>query len=623
MTDLLYPPRRLQFACYKAGASVEALDAPLGKVDLDRGKMSASAIFCTENRDRQGDVIRVGGIYTGNHQKNPVVMLDHGQKQFWTEPIGVTRDPDGNYTVVIDEEMGEATQTTYFSQRLKPAVQIFGLIDEGVIGGNSIGFRPIDVRRLPPDPQLNYPGGKFINTSDLLEVTWCAVPVNPECVTIVLDRGRVGGEELEPMVKSMLLPYALPHKVWSPGADLGKKAMSALDDTAGGALRPEPETRIRKGAKPMKRKAVSPGHGEGEIDEETGRDDGLNKKVKALDDGASGSGEGEVSEETGHEGLLGKVKSETDLEGGVGHGEGEITEEVGPDEGLNEDVKAEPLGATTMRQLHHDLHQLHKAYSKDIHLIEHPQTSKHLRGFLDGVHAHIGKMEEHFAQHYPEHEPLKAMDIAAEEEAAGGGLEREDEAAEHIGGKSLESVGGAVERDLEHREHIGGKKSKKCEAQSGLSKPLPTHSKKSFTPQEQEQLHDIKADLEEAAQHPNLPRAIKALLQKAHGSMHKMCGAKDADMNGSPDPRSQESDIIEEEVDPKHELDAREREEAEPWLKSATAEQVSMWKSMTPKQRQQFSEGAQQVYEEAARLKREKERQATSRRGRLRLAEVG
>ena len=43
---------------------IEALDAPVGPVKLDKGRMSAEAVFCTTTRDRGGDVFEVGGILT-------------------------------------------------------------------------------------------------------------------------------------------------------------------------------------------------------------------------------------------------------------------------------------------------------------------------------------------------------------------------------------------------------------------------------------------------------------------------------------------------------------------------------------------------------------------------------
>lgn len=126
------------------------------------------------------------------------------------------------------------------------AEQVFRLIAEKTLVGNSIGYRPVEVRRLPSDPENGHRGGNHILRCELFEVTWTALPANQECVTALLDQGTIGGKAIAPAVKSLLLPYRLPKKVWAPGAEISegkeidtgmsKEYMSAVDQSQGGSL---------------------------------------------------------------------------------------------------------------------------------------------------------------------------------------------------------------------------------------------------------------------------------------------------------------------------------------------------------------------------------------------------
>ncbi len=216
---ILAAPRSLSPRSYKFAPGLHALDAITAKEPtFDTGRMSATAVLSTTARDREGDVLEVAGIWTDNHRTNPIAMLDHGV--YWPLPIGKTVDPDGNYTVAIDPDAGECTETTFFSQSCPVAEQIYHLAVEGILRGNSIGYRPIKAKRLPPDAAQGTKPGLHILRCELIEATWCGIPCNPEAVRATLSRDRICGKSIAPAVKRLLLPYAAPKKVWSPGATL-------------------------------------------------------------------------------------------------------------------------------------------------------------------------------------------------------------------------------------------------------------------------------------------------------------------------------------------------------------------------------------------------------------------
>jgi hypothetical protein len=263
-------PRTLSPFSYslKFAPNLEALDGPVLKGPvLDQGKMAATGILATTARDREGDVLEVAGIDTTDHRLNPIVLLDHGV--YYPLPIGKTQGPDGNYTVVIDPDLGECRQTTYFDQHGEVANQVYDLIVQGILKANSIGYDPRKVQRLPADPVAGARAGKHILACTLIEATWCGIPVNPEAVRATLSRDRLCGKRIAPALKAMLVHYAAPRKTWAPGATLPTsprailspsqaesenrgqlmsqqsdtnrqgKSQSYLDQTTGGALVPE------------------------------------------------------------------------------------------------------------------------------------------------------------------------------------------------------------------------------------------------------------------------------------------------------------------------------------------------------------------------------------------------
>ncbi len=184
-----------------------------GDVTIDKGAMAATCVFSTGARDRVGDVMEVAGIRTENHQRNPVTFWNHAK--VLTLPIGKTKDPAGNYTVLIGEEA--ARQTTYFSQTLLEAEQIFDLIAEGIINANSIGFDTIKAQPI-------YTGGRkglHIIESDLLEISWVGVPINQEAVTKAIH-SLCCGRPLAPSIRGALEPYSLRRNAWANGATVEK-----------------------------------------------------------------------------------------------------------------------------------------------------------------------------------------------------------------------------------------------------------------------------------------------------------------------------------------------------------------------------------------------------------------
>jgi HK97 family phage prohead protease len=217
--------------CYKLASGIHAVDNSKDDVvDFDESEMSCTAIFASERRDRQGDVLQIAGIDTSEHKITPCILLDHALSH--PLPIGVARTPEGEYTVVLDEQKGIATQKTYFAQNDRVAEQCYSLIRSGILSANSIGFRPIRWKRLAQDwSQGEQKSNKKIESCELVEVSFVAVPANPDC-QVLYEKDSIEGKSLAPCIKSMLGRYTLPrNNSWSSGVTLGDSSVSISTPT--------------------------------------------------------------------------------------------------------------------------------------------------------------------------------------------------------------------------------------------------------------------------------------------------------------------------------------------------------------------------------------------------------
>jgi len=208
------------------------------------------AFAASQGRDRVGDFLEVSGIDCTNHRYSPVGFLDHGRWLKWA--IGKTESPDGKYTVEIQPEKGLAVCQLYLSQSLPEAKQAYLLYKEGIYRAGSIGYRPLKVRPLKADPRNGiFKPGVFLEKVDLLEVTLCGMPINPDAVRKAIA-GTWEGKSLMDCFRASLEPFrpgksACVRGGWEPHRELVWKqkdaagpAMSASNQATGGAFVPPP-----------------------------------------------------------------------------------------------------------------------------------------------------------------------------------------------------------------------------------------------------------------------------------------------------------------------------------------------------------------------------------------------
>ncbi len=173
-----------------------------GQPYVDRQAMSATAVISTATIDRVGDLLVPQGCQLANFAKNPVVLWAHGLEGIG-QPIGTSRDPNGKLAVAVSKDDVQAT--SWFSQSLLEASQIFELIDEGIVRATSVRETPIKshVRRDPDVGDV-----LIVEEWDLEEWSWCAVGVNPDAVAKALNRNRLGGRPIVPSIIKSLTAVA-------------------------------------------------------------------------------------------------------------------------------------------------------------------------------------------------------------------------------------------------------------------------------------------------------------------------------------------------------------------------------------------------------------------------------
>lgn len=148
------------------------------------GERSLQFVGSTETADRDGEVILASGWDLKNYRKNPVFMWAHKYDQ---PPIGKTtkvRVKDGQ--LLFDVEF--APRETY-----EFADTIYKLYKGGFIHATSVGFVPID---FEDGDGIKTPRRTY-KKQELLELSGCPIPSNPDALRLACDSGVVTIKQLK------------------------------------------------------------------------------------------------------------------------------------------------------------------------------------------------------------------------------------------------------------------------------------------------------------------------------------------------------------------------------------------------------------------------------------------
>lgn len=142
---------------------------------------SQEIVISTDSVDRDGEVIEVDGWQLENYLANPVVLYAHDYRSV---PIGRTLE--------LRREPGQLVARFQFrdpANDLDPVNQIRAAWEQGILRAASVGFRPLEWRRMDADDDAPssseddwYWGPKRYLQQELLEWSIVPIPANQEAL---------------------------------------------------------------------------------------------------------------------------------------------------------------------------------------------------------------------------------------------------------------------------------------------------------------------------------------------------------------------------------------------------------------------------------------------------------
>ena len=160
------------------------------EADPDEPGAGGTMTISTMGADREGDRVKPEGGDFSKYLKNPILVWSHDYKEI---PIGSVTQ--------LEVVPGEGVKASWkwlkddlFADRIKNAW------DQGVVRASSIGF-------IAHQTEPNETGGRDINQWEMLELSLCAIPMNPEAVRAlksVLDTADVAADHLKPRKKAVI-----------------------------------------------------------------------------------------------------------------------------------------------------------------------------------------------------------------------------------------------------------------------------------------------------------------------------------------------------------------------------------------------------------------------------------
>jgi HK97 family phage prohead protease len=145
------------------------------------GEREVEVVVSTGNRARDGHVFEPSGGHFDNYGNNPIVLWQHD-----------VMSPIGNGNELRVEDNGIRAKVVFAPVGIDAtADRICGLVKSGVVRGISFGVDPIEAEPLDPAKPK---GGKRVTSWELLEFSFCSVPVDPDALVTNRSQPNKGNE---------------------------------------------------------------------------------------------------------------------------------------------------------------------------------------------------------------------------------------------------------------------------------------------------------------------------------------------------------------------------------------------------------------------------------------------
>ncbi len=144
----------------------------------------------TETKDRTGDIVKVDGWQLDKYLENPLFMWAHDYTQ---PPIGKavkvwTRGKKLMFHIEF------ADKDTY-----EFADTIYKLYKGGYLRATSVGFTPLDWEGKQGEDDIPKWAGNIFTSQELLELSGCPVPSNPEALATAKQKRIISAKEYKAM----------------------------------------------------------------------------------------------------------------------------------------------------------------------------------------------------------------------------------------------------------------------------------------------------------------------------------------------------------------------------------------------------------------------------------------
>jgi len=173
-------------------------------VDVERRQLTM--IGTDETKDRDGDIIRMSGWNLDNYKKNPVFL--------WAHNYGSVPLARAEKVIKRQNPARMEFQLVFPTKSIYPfADMILELYGEKIINTSSVGFIPAKWEPHPVDDNNKEdnrnPYGRIYTSQELLELSGCAVPSNPNALQNAL-KGRSFGFKPDDLVKYLAGATLIP-----------------------------------------------------------------------------------------------------------------------------------------------------------------------------------------------------------------------------------------------------------------------------------------------------------------------------------------------------------------------------------------------------------------------------
>ncbi len=207
--DELIRAGRVSLRTLPNGEVVQLVEKQAFARNFDPETRTVEVVASDGSLDRYGDTINPDGFVTNNYDFNPVILIDH----------------DYSVASIVGRSVGLDVVDGQFVQRQqidKPdknanAGMVLGLLDNKMLSAVSVGFLPIEweFREKSKDhddeEDESFVFGIDFIKQELLEVSWVAVPANPNAVLtdavpdLVVEPGRIKQEQLDSIYARIML----------------------------------------------------------------------------------------------------------------------------------------------------------------------------------------------------------------------------------------------------------------------------------------------------------------------------------------------------------------------------------------------------------------------------------